>query len=235
MKAIEKEPERRYQTANALAHDVAALPRRRAGGGGAAEHRLPRAQVRRPAPGAVVAAAIVRSRWSAAWPARCGRRARRPGERDAARQEAARATALNDFMTQMLTASNPEAQGSRDVTVAGGARQGVGDARARRWPTSPRPRPKRALLLGETFRSLGKLDEAVAELERAVALREQGAASDPAAHSRSLRGLALAHRERGELDEALALYERASAAPGRATTRRRSTSGSPWSTSSLWC
>ena len=213
MKAIEKEPERRYQTANALANDllrylagepvVAAPP--------STTYRLRKLVARNK--GAVVAAAIVALALigglaGTLWQARAA-----AVERDAARTEAARATALNEFMREMLTASNPEAQGSRDVTVVEVLAR-ASESAGKTLADTPEAEAEARLLLGETFRSLGKNQEAIAELERAVALREGDAAGDPVAHSRTLRGLALAHREQGEFDEALALYERASAVVG---------------------
>ncbi|HEX2465821.1 MAG TPA: serine/threonine-protein kinase, partial [Thermoanaerobaculia bacterium] len=211
MKAIEKEPERRYQTANGLANDllrylagepvVAAPP--------STTYRLRKLVARNK--GAVIAAAIVALALigglaGTLWQARAA-----AVERDAARTEAARATALNEFMREMLTASNPEAQGSRDVTVVEVLAR-ASESAGKTLADQPEAEAEARLLLGETFRSLGRNQEAIAELERAVALREGGAAGDPVAHSRTLRGLALAHREQSEFDEALALYQRASAA-----------------------
>jgi tetratricopeptide (TPR) repeat protein len=213
MKAIEKEPERRYQTANALANDVqrylagepvvAAPP--------SASYRLRKLVARNK--GAVIAASIVALALlgglaGTLWQARAA-----AAERDVARKEAARATALNEFMRQMLTASNPESQGARDVTVEEVLSR-ASESAGKTLAGEPDAEAEARLLLGETFRALGKNQEAMAELERAVALREGDASADPVAHSRTLRGLALAHREQGELDEALALYERALASVG---------------------
>ncbi len=207
MKAIEKEPERRYQTANALANDihrylagepvVAAPP--------SAAYRLRKFVTRHKGPvvaAAVVALALIGGLAGTLWQSRVA-----AAERDLARKEAARATALNDFMTQMLQASNPEMQGSRDVTVAEVLAR-ASETADKTLASQPDAEAEARLLLGSTFRSLGKTEEALVELERAVALRERGAGNDPMAYSRTLRGLALAHRERGALDEAIALYER---------------------------
>ncbi|HEX2465850.1 MAG TPA: serine/threonine-protein kinase [Thermoanaerobaculia bacterium] len=207
MKAIEKEPERRYQTANALAHDVqrylagepvvAAPP--------SATYRLRKFVTRNKGPvvaAAVVALALIGGLAGTLWQSRVA-----AGERDVARKEAARATALNDFMTQMLQASNPEVQGSHDVTVVEVLAK-ASETADKTLASEPDAEAEARLLLGETFRSLGKTDEAMVELGRAVALRERGAGDDQVAYSRTLRALALAHRDRGELDEALSLYQR---------------------------
>ena len=206
MKAIEKEVERRYQTANALANDVlrylagepvvAAPP--------STVYRLRKFLTRHRGP--VIAAAMVVL-------ALVGGFAATLEQRDAARREAARATALNQFMTQMLTASNPEGVvGAREVTVAEvlvQASKSAGDT----LRNEPQAEAEARTLLGETFRALGKTDEAEAELERAVELLEIGKSGDPMGYSRALRGLGLVHRERGELDESLSFYERAGAVP----------------------
>jgi serine/threonine protein kinase/tetratricopeptide (TPR) repeat protein len=208
MKAIEKEPERRYQTANGLALDVgrylagepvvAAPP--------SASYRLRKFVTRNRGPviaAGVIALALIGGLAGTLWQARVA-----ASERDAARKEAARATALNDFMTQMLTASNPEVQGSREVTVVEVLAK-ASESAGRTLAKLPEAEAEARLLLGETFRSLGKADQAAVELERAAELRAQGVGNDPVAHSRTLRSLALVHRERGEIDEALTLNQRA--------------------------
>ena len=192
MKAIEKEVERRYQTANALANDVqrylagepvvAAPP--------STVYRLRKFVTRHRGPviaAAMVVLALVGGFAGTLWQSRVP-------PPSATSREAARATALNQFMTQMLTASNPEALGARDVTVAEvlvQASKSAGDT----LRNEPQAEAEARTLLGETFRALGKTDEAEVELERAVELLEQGDGEDPMGYSRALRGLGLVHRE----------------------------------------
>jgi non-specific serine/threonine protein kinase/serine/threonine-protein kinase len=117
MRALEKAQDRRYQTVNAFALDVqnhlagrpvvAAPP--------SAVYRMRKfvARYRGPVIAAAVGiSALVVGLGGTIWQARVAAR-----ERDSARQEAARANALNEFMTRMLTASDPESLGSREVTV----------------------------------------------------------------------------------------------------------------------
>ncbi len=66
-------------------------------------------------------------------------------------------------------------------------------------------------MLGKTFISLGDADEGMAELERAVALREQGPGRDSVSQATSLQTLARAHRDAGDFEQALSLYQRAAA------------------------
>ena len=183
MKAIEKEVERRYQTANALANDVqrylagepvvAAPP--------STVYRLRKFLIRHRGP-AIAAAMVVL--------ALVGGFAATLEQRDAARREAARATALNQFMTQMLTASNPEGvAGAREVTVAEvlvQASKSAGDT----LRNEPQAEAEARTLLGETFRALGKSDEAEAEL------RARGGAARERPRRRPARLLASAARPR---------------------------------------
>jgi serine/threonine-protein kinase len=128
--------------------------------------------------------------------------------RAAARQEATRATALNDFMAQMLTASDAEARGSRDVTVIellGKSSETVSKTLA----GQPEAEAEARSLLGNTFRSLGKNDEARVELERAVGLRSGIAGSDRAAYARSLFQLGLVEHDRGDYAAAVERYMQA--------------------------
>jgi tetratricopeptide (TPR) repeat protein len=208
MKALEKEPDRRYETANALAMDlgrylagepvVAAPP--------STVYRMRKFVGRHRGAvfaASVVALALVGGLAGTLWQANVAAR-----QRDAARQEAARATALNDFMRQMLTASDPEMQGSHEVTVAELL------AKASQTATTtladqPEAEAEARTLLGSTFGSLGKIDQAVAELERAIALHRNGVGRYTLAHSRVLRELALVRRDQGEFDAAIALYREA--------------------------
>jgi serine/threonine protein kinase/tetratricopeptide (TPR) repeat protein len=210
MKAMEKEPDRRYETASALAQDLrrflagepvlAAPPSN--------TYRL-RKFVSRHRGGVVAAtlvgAALIAGLAGTLWQARVAAR-----ERDAAREEAARATALNDFMEQMLAASDPEAQGERDVTVRellDKASETVNKTLA----GQPEAEAEARGVLGRTFISLADNPEGIAELERAVALREQGPGRDSVSQATTLQALARAYRDKGDVEKALSIYERAAA------------------------
>ena len=64
-------------------------------------------------------------------------------------------------------------------------------------------------VLGKTFISLGHVDEGIAELERAVALREQGPKTRHGVAGDLPAGVGRAHRDAGDLEQALSLYRRA--------------------------
>jgi serine/threonine protein kinase/tetratricopeptide (TPR) repeat protein len=210
MKAMEKEPARRYESASALAQDLqrflagepvmAAPP--------STTYRLRKFAARHRA--AVIAATLVGASLVAGlagtlWQARVAAQ-----QRDAAREEATRATALNDFMQQMLAASDPEARGEREVTV----RELLAKASVTAGKTlagQPEAEAEARSVLGKTFISLGDAEEGMAELERAVALREGGPARESISQATTLQNLARAHRDRGEFEHALSIYRRAAA------------------------
>jgi tetratricopeptide (TPR) repeat protein len=132
-------------------------------------------------------------------------------QRDAAREEAMRATALNDFMEQILAGSDPEAQGgAREVKVIDLLDQ-ASERVGRTLAGQPEAEAEARGVLGKTFISLAEFDKGVAELERAVALREKGPGRDSVSQATSLQMLARAHRDAGDFDRALSLYQRAAA------------------------
>ncbi len=228
MKALEKDRTRRYETVNGLGLDVqrylagepvAAAPP-------SATYRLRKLAARHKGPviaATAVAVALVVGLAGTVWQARVAAR-----ERDAARQEAARATALNDFMAQMLTAADPAAQGDREVTVAE-VLEKASAAAEQNLRDQPAAEADARTLLGSTFQSLGKVDEAVQELERALALRRQAPGPPGVAMADTLRTLARSYDNRGEYDEAVAVTEEAvSILAALGPSARRDLAGAYW-------
>ena len=174
LKALEKDPARRYPSADALAADL----RRMLSGlpiearPATARYRIGRF-VRRHRVGVAAAAttlaALVIGLGAALWQGRLA-----ASERDRAQAEAAKAEAVNEFMSQVLTAADgawytdSDAAGP-DVTVAA-----VLDAAAARLdrepPADPLVEAAARRSVGSAYRSLTRLDEAAAQLERSVAL-----------------------------------------------------------------
>ncbi len=210
MKAMEKEPDRRYETASALASDlqrflvgepVTAAPPSTA--------YLVRKFVARHRAvviaASLIAASLIAGLAGTVWQSRVAAR-----QRDAAQMEAARATALNQFMEQMLTASDPEVRGDREVTVRDLLAK-ASETATKTLAGQPEAEADARRLLGKTFISLGEPQEAMAELERAVALHDQGPGRDSGSHATSLQALARAHRDARDFENALSLYQRAAA------------------------
>ena len=210
MKAMEKEPDRRYETASALAQDlqrflegepVMAAPPSTA--------YLVRKFVARHRAAVIAAtlvgAALVAGLAGTLWQARVAAQ-----QRDAAREEAARATAANDFMEQMLAASDPEARGDREVTVRE-LLDKASESAGKTLAGQPEVEAEARAVLGKTFISLGDSDQGRAELERAVALRDRGPRRDSVSQATSLQALARAHRDAGDYEHAMSLYQRAAA------------------------
>ena len=210
MKAMEKEPDRRYETASALAQDLqrflAGEPVMAAPPSTAyllrkfvARHRA--AVIAATLVGAALVAGLAGTLWQARVAAQ---------QRDAAREEAARATAANDFMEQMLAASDPEARGDREVTVRE-LLDKASESAGKTLAGQPEAEAEARAVLGKTFISLGDSDKGRAELERAVALRDRGPRRDSVSQATSLQALARAHRDAGDYEHAMSLYQRAAA------------------------
>lgn len=210
MKAIEKDRSRRYQTAAALADDVrrylcgeaivAAPP--------SASYRIGKF-VRRHRVGAIaalaVSTALVVGVVAFAWQARVARR-----ERDIARLEAARANATNTFVETMLLAADPQMGGSREVTVTQLLSRASASA-DRSLADQPIVEAHARALLGSTFRSLGKIDEATAELQRALELLKSAGETNSIFMAGTLRKLGLIQMDRRQPKEALPLFQQAQA------------------------
>ncbi|HYE96554.1 MAG TPA: tetratricopeptide repeat-containing protein kinase family protein, partial [Rubricoccaceae bacterium] len=203
LKALAKEPERRYPTAEALADDVKrhldGLPveARPATAAYRAKKFVGRHRVG-VAAGALVALALVGGLAAALWQGRLAAR-----ERDRAETEARVAAQVNAFLRDMLAAADPDAEG-RDVRVAD-----VLDRAAAQLDTGLTADPEAAATLrqtlGATYRGLGLYAEAEPLLRRALADRHRLHAGPDTATAAVLSDLAYVRRLQGDLDEALAL------------------------------
>ncbi|MBC7772639.1 MAG: serine/threonine protein kinase [Pyrinomonadaceae bacterium] len=197
MKAMEKDRARRYETASAFGADInryltgdavlAAPP-------GAAYRARKFVRRHRGAvlAGSAVAAALLVGLVAFAWQARVASR-----ERDVARQEAARATANNNFVENMFIAADPETNGVRDMTVLELLSK-VSASVDRTLAGQPLVEAYARALLGRTFRSLGKMDQARAELERALVLQKDAGETNTLYMAGTLRNLGLLHLDRAE-------------------------------------
>ncbi|HYE96558.1 MAG TPA: serine/threonine-protein kinase [Rubricoccaceae bacterium] len=208
LKALAKEPERRYASAEALADDVG-----RYLDGEPVEARPATAAYRarkfvgRHRVGVTAAAfavfALVVGLTAALWQGRLAAR-----ERDRARSEAAKAEQVAAFLQDLFAAADAS-EGGREVRVA----DVLGEAGARLAALEGQPDVEAAArtALGRVYQSLGLYGEAGPHLERALALRRRlhGDRSPEAAGART--ALASLHYHAGAMDDAEPLYRRATA------------------------
>ena len=163
-KALAKEPARRYPTAADLAADL-----RRYLGGLPVEARPATVRYRASRflrrhrvasiSAALVVAALIAGAGVALWQAQ------------AARAEAAKAVAMNDFLVGLLASADPTAQG-RDVRVASLLDQAAADLDSV-FADQPDTEATMRMTLGETYYQLGLYTEAEAQHQRALRLRER--------------------------------------------------------------
>ncbi len=201
--ALQKDPERRYVSADALSEDV----RRHLSGLpvlARSDHALYRVQkfVRRHWVGVMASAAVlvalVAGLGTALWQA------------GVARSEATKAAAINTFLQEMLASADPQNEGRevKVIDVLDAASERAGEA------LTEQPEVEAAVrnTLGVTYTTLAAYEEAEHELRRALTLREQelGAAHPDVAESQINLG-ELFHVQ-GQYDEARRLYHQALAA-----------------------
>ena len=192
-KAMEKDPARRYATADALAADVerhrTGLPvLARAPTVGYRMQRFVRRHRGGVAAAAAVAVALVAGLIGTAW------------QGAKAREEAAQATAANDFLVALLNAPNPDEDG-RDVRVAtllDRAARSLDSA----YTGTPATEATLRKTLGWTYRGLGLYAEADTQLSRALALRLRLHGPDHPDVAEVQEGLGRLYIDRGEYDRA---------------------------------
>jgi serine/threonine protein kinase/lipopolysaccharide biosynthesis regulator YciM len=222
MKALEKKRNRRYETANGLAMDL-----RRYLDGDPVEAGPPSAWYRsgkyaRKHAGALATAglfalvlllATVSSIWLTIRATRAEAVAKEEGVR--ARQSAAEAeSVLGFFQDKVLAAGRPEGKEGglgKYVTL----RQAV-DAAERGIASAFQDRPAVEAsvrgVLGETYRYLGELDQAIRQLERALDLRKHTLGADHPATLTTQESLAYTYGMAGRLDKSEPLAEQTVAA-----------------------
>ena len=206
LKAIAKEPGRRYSSVEALADDIQrfldGLPvRAQADTWAYRASKFVRRHRAAVAAGAVALVAVLAGAGVALWQA------------EEARDQADQAEAAQAFLVGMLGASDPLADG-RDVRVAD-----LLDGAAEALDTSFAARPSlRAGLhnrLGETYFALGLVDEASVQYGHALALYERADGPSALTTAEAQRELATMRRDLADYGTADSLY-----ALSLATTRR---------------
>ena len=224
MKSLEKDRQRRYETANGLAMDirrylsgeavVAAPP--------SASYRVKKFVRRNRGPvtaGAVVAAALfvaagvsLRFGLSEARQRAEAVRLRELAEETAAAEARARtrAEAIAKFVTKALKSSDPMQQGRQDTTIAQAMAVAVKEIDAGAFGDDPETEAALRDTIGMILKNAGKFAEAEALLSRALSMREAIFKGDHSNTALSLTNLGILYRDQDRLDKAGPLLERAS-------------------------
>lgn len=207
LRALEKDRERRYQTANALALDIERHLRNEpvAAAAPSAAYRVGKF-MRRHRIGVAAAGFILAAIVTGLAVATLGF-VRATHERDRAVAAEAEARATTRFLTNMLASADPERTQGREVTV----REALDEASATvgtAFANEPRTEATVRATIGSVYDSMGLFSEAASHTLRALELRESllgGAHRDVAV---VVNQLAVIRFHEGRLDEAEALWKR---------------------------
>jgi tetratricopeptide (TPR) repeat protein len=200
-KALEKEPDQRYQSAAALAEDV--------------ERFLANRPILAHPPSSVYQLRKLVARHKLAVAAASGiavllvalaltmvvqaERVRK--EHDRAAAEAAKASAINAFLLDALGAADPWSKGSRNVTLLDALAQAQAKARTA-FGSQPLVEASVLRTIGTTFSNLAEYSEAEKALRGARDLRVAAAGSKSPEAADALKALALMYAEWRKFDEA---------------------------------
>lgn len=204
MRALEKDPERRYSSAAALAEDLGRLRRHEPVEAGPPSRRYHLARfVRRhrvavAATGAVLVALVAGTLLATVGLVRATR------AQDRAESEARRATLISDFLAEMLASARPEEARGRVITV----REVVDSTAARldrenTFGDDPEVRAAVLHALGVTYRSLGLYREATPLFQEALDLRRTALGSDDTLTLNSLSMLTANRAQGGDPEGAI--------------------------------
>jgi serine/threonine protein kinase len=239
LKALAKERDRRYETANGFARDVERFLNHEpvTAGPPSAGYRFRKFARRNRAAlatASIVAAAVVVGAGVATWQAVRATRAEglaaerltaevAAGELAKANEaravtEARRATAVADLLQRMLESANPESAQKAGMTVRellDAFAAGLGE----RLKDQPEVEASMRQVIGRAYWRLNLNAEAAPHLERAVALRRETPGTDPRMLAESLAAWGRVlyelrdERAKARLEEALAVYRQAGSPP----------------------
>jgi serine/threonine-protein kinase len=205
--ALCKEPERRYPSVDALQRDLGAwLAGEPVQARGASVGYRLRSFVRRHrlASAAIAGALAVSLAYSGVL---VRQNAQMRTQRDAARNEAAKAAATRDFIVELFEQADPAKAAGENLSV--GKLLDAGNERiASAFAEQPRVRADLLHTLGRVYHALGSYPRARGLLEQAVAL-QRGFADGSSDLARSLSELAAVERDDSQLDRAVELAREA--------------------------
>ena len=207
LKALRKEPERRYSSAAELAEDLerhlAGLPVRARPD--TAGYRL-RKFARRHWAGvaAAVAFVVLLVSFAVAMTLQQTETAR---QRDRAEQELARAETVTDFLMDLFEANRPSEARGDTITARELLERGL--ERMEALEEQPEVQTRMLLLVGRIYRSLGEYDKATPLMERALAERRRFLGPNHEDVATSLFHLATLRMDQGRFEEATQLAHEA--------------------------
>ncbi len=207
MKAIEKDPARRYQSASDFAADLDRLRRSEPVEAGPPSRRYRASRfVRRHRTGVIAASLVFVALVSGITLATVGFvRAKRAQAR--AESETLRATTIRDFLTNMLAQSRPDKRG-RDVTVMEVVDSTAAQmARDTTFQEDPLVRADILHALGETYRTLDQFDRAIPLFQEALALKRSAPGDNDLTILITLNKISQSQAETGNLKDAIATQE----------------------------
>jgi tetratricopeptide (TPR) repeat protein/predicted Ser/Thr protein kinase len=224
-KALEKDKARRYQTATDLGEDLSRYLRDEpiVARPASALYQLRKFARRNKAlVGGVAVAFLALALGLAATSAALVRAVR--SDRLAARhleqaeREAKKATAVNEFLQNMMTSADPLFGVGREVTVLEALDRAAEQLNSE-LDDEPEVKATIHQVLGDTYKNLGKTDQAESHLRAALRIWREHFGADQAAQAKCLNDLGLVLKDRGRLDEAESLLQEA------LTRQRESRSG----------
>jgi serine/threonine protein kinase/tetratricopeptide (TPR) repeat protein len=197
LRSLEKDPERRYQSARDLEADLGRFARNEpvSAGPPTVRYRV-RKFVRRNRVGVGAAAVIALALLGGTVLATVGL--------VRATEASRRAQAISDFLTEMLASVQPDEAG-REVTVREVLDDATASLGAGELRSDPELEATLGLVIGHSYESLGNFDAALPLLQRSVELRERELDADDRRLFESRYRLGTLLWKRGELDTALAL------------------------------
>jgi eukaryotic-like serine/threonine-protein kinase len=210
LQCLRKEPQRRYASAEALARDI----ERHLEGLPVSAHpdslgyRASKFTRRHRAALAAATLLVALGAWSVAVTVRQNVVVK--AERDRARAEAAKASAIQGFLVDLFQTANPSQSLGQDVTVRQALDRGTPRIAAA-FPDQPEVRAELLGTTGEIYRSLGRHDQANELLQRSLEVTAEAAAGAEGALMRAtaLARLGNLRRVQGELLEAERLLREA--------------------------
>ncbi len=201
VKALEKEPDGRYQSAAALAEDV----ERYLGNQPILAHppstvyQLKKLVARHR--GMVAAAGVIAVLLVALGVTMVVQAGRVRKERDRATAEAAKAGAIDSFLLDALGAADPWSKGSRNVSLLDALKQAQDKARTS-FATQPLVEASVLQTIGTTFANLAQFPEAEKALKAALGLRVKAAGARSAEAGESLSALSQMYAASKRFDDA---------------------------------